>query len=87
MNKSKLTIALIATMALGVPVANANEENAGSFVRTAASSLPDTSVDFTKAAENTINCVVSIKSFATPKMNQRSDFFNAKFFEFFFGCS
>ena len=85
MNKSKLTIALIATMALGVPVANANEENAGSFVRTAASSLPDTSVDFTKAAENTINCVVSIKSFATPKMNQRSDFFNDPFFEFFFG--
>ena len=52
MNKSKLTIALIATMALGVPVANANEENAGSFVRTAASSLPDTSVDFTKAAKH-----------------------------------
>lgn len=46
------------------------------------------SVDFTKAAESTINGVVSIKSFATPR-SQRGmsggDFFNDPFFEFFFG--
>lgn len=40
-------------------------------------------IDFTDAAENTINCVVSIKSFATPRQQQSSDF--GDFFDFFFG--
>jgi len=41
-------------------------------------------LDFTKAAESTINSVVSIKSFATPKQQQ---FYGGDFdpFEFFFG--
>jgi Do/DeqQ family serine protease len=41
----------------------------------------DMSRDFTDVAENTINCVVSIKNLASPKYN--SDFFDP--FEFFFG--
>lgn len=48
----------------------------------------DTQADFTKAAESTINGVVSIKSFATPKGYQQGyggGFFNDPFFEYFFG--
>ncbi len=43
---------------------------------------------FINAAESTINGVVSVKSFATPRMNYNQgggDFFNDPFFEFFFG--
>ena len=44
----------------------------------------DLSRDFTDVAENTINCVVSIKSYATPRQSQYGgDFFDP--FEFFFG--
>lgn len=50
--------------------------------------MPDT--DFTKAAESTINGVVSIKSYATPRgygygSGSGSDMFSDPFFEFFFG--
>lgn len=44
---------------------------------------------FINAAENTINGVVSVKSFATPRMNYNQgggDFFNDPFFEYFFGA-
>ena len=42
--------------------------------------------DFTKAAESTINGVVSIKSYATPRNYYGdSDMMNDPFFEFFFG--
>ena len=53
------------------------------FVQT--SSRPvDFSRDFTDVAENTINCVVSIKSYATPQQSMyQGDFFDP--FEFFFG--
>lgn len=46
-----------------------------------------TPTDFTYAAENTINGVVSIKSFATPRTSRFSggDAFNDPFFDFFFG--
>lgn len=49
---------------------------------------PGITTDFTKAAESTINGVVSIKSFASaPSYNQQSmpEAFNDPFFEFFFG--
>jgi Do/DeqQ family serine protease len=54
------------------------------FVQTSTRMI-DTSRDFTEVAENTINCVVSIKSYATPQQNyyQGGDFFDP--FEFFFG--
>ena len=55
-------------------------------------SRPITNTDFTAAAESTINGVVSIKSYATPRQRygQRSygggdDFFSDPFFDFFFG--
>lgn len=46
-----------------------------------------TPTDFTYAAENTVNGVVSIKSFATPRSSYRggSDAFSDPFFDFFFG--
>lgn len=43
--------------------------------------------DFTKTAESTVNGVVSVKSYATPRISRQSpsQFFNDPFFEFFFG--
>jgi Do/DeqQ family serine protease len=46
--------------------------------------------DFTNAAEQTVNGVVSVKSYATPQQQSvqsfgNSDFFNDPFFEYFFG--
>ncbi|MBR7011495.1 MAG: Do family serine endopeptidase [Muribaculaceae bacterium] len=53
------------------------------FVQTSTRAI-DMSRDFTDVAENTINCVVSIKSYATPQQNYyQGDFFDP--FEWFFG--
>lgn len=45
--------------------------------------------DFTRTAESTVNGVVSVKSYATPRtlqqMQSGSDFFSDPFFDFFFG--
>lgn len=45
--------------------------------------------DFTRTAESTVNGVVSVKSYATPRtlqqMQSGSDFFSNPFFDFFFG--
>lgn len=44
--------------------------------------------DFTRTAESTVNGVVSVKSYATPRQQRQysqSDFFSDPFFEFFFG--
>ena len=52
------------------------------------SQSPVQSTDFTAAAENTINGVVSIKSYATPRgysQGGNGGFFNDPFFEYFFG--
>ena len=63
-----------------------NEESQPSndgFVRTSTRTV-DMSRDFTDVAENTINCVVSIKNLATPKQSlYGGDYFDP--FEFFFG--
>lgn len=52
-----------------------------------ASLAPNDQKAFINAAESTINGVVSVKSFATPRAsyNQGGDYFNDPFFEFFFG--
>ena len=44
--------------------------------------------DFVRAAESTVNGVVSVKSFATPRQQQmpQQGFFNDPFFEYFFGA-
>jgi len=55
---------------------------------TAASQTAVANSDFTKAAESTVNGVVSIKSYATPRSYGRrggSSPFSDPFFEFFFG--
>ena len=45
------------------------------------------SIDFTEAAESTINGVVSIKSYATPQMRQSSRCFLAKLIYAFHGTA
>ena len=52
------------------------------FVRTSTRTV-DMSRDFTDVAESTINTVVSIKNYATPKNMYQGDFFDP--FEWFFG--
>ena len=54
------------------------------FVRTAMRT-PAVETDFTEAAEMTINAVVSVKIYATPKSQQSSNGFFIDPFEFFFG--
>ena len=58
------------------------------FIRTVSQPVA-IETDFTKAAESTINSVVSIKSYATPRQQQYyqggDDFFGIDPFEFFFG--
>lgn len=56
-----------------------------SMVRTSAS--VGTNVDFTRAAESTVNGVVSIKNFANPRYSNSgiNPFMDDPFFEFFFG--
>ena len=61
---------------------DATRENAN-FIRTAAG-VPSTATDLTKAAESTINSVVSIKSYVTPRQTQMGGF-DDPFFQFFFG--
>lgn len=60
-------------------------EEPAQFIRT--SSAPSFETDFTVAAENTVNEVVCIKSFATPKRNQYGNGGYDPFgmFDFFFG--
>lgn len=63
---------------------NRDKANNGFFT---VSQTPAPSTDFTTAAESTINGVVSIKSYATPRgYSQGGDgFFSDPFFEYFFG--
>lgn len=80
----KTTITLLACGMVMTTVV-AQEASEGSSALISSSARP---VDFTVAAENTINGVVSIKSFATPRgygYNGYDEMFNDPFFEFFFG--
>lgn len=59
-----------------------------SVYEAAAQSAGYTRENFTKTAESTVNGVVSVKSFATPRVRQQynnQDFFSDPLFEFFFG--
>ncbi len=89
---SKITIGISSLAILGgIACAQHDDTQGGKF--TTVSQRPDAGTDFTKAAESTINGVVSIKSFATPRSrygnNSRGgggfEFFNDPFFEYFFG--
>lgn len=67
--------------------AQTSNQDAQLFTVGAGTSAP---TDFTRAAESTINGVVSIKSYATPRgynynSNRGDDFFSDPFFDFFFG--
>ena len=80
--------ALVATVATAAAAASCSDRTSADGLFTVAQS-PVTNTDFTKAAESTINGVVSIKSFATPRQQRGysngGDFFNDPFFDFFFG--
>jgi len=65
-------------------VLNKESKTANNGFVTTSTRTVDMSRDFTDVAESTINCVVSIKSYATPQQNiYQGDFFDP--FEFFFG--
>jgi len=85
----KLMILAGCPIFLGLTAAAACEGKSGSDNLFTVSQSPVTNTDFTRAAESTINGVVSIKSYATVR-NQRGysgseEFFNDPFFDFFFG--
>ena len=86
---SKLFLALFAAAILGstltVVASNYYVKNEDeNFIHTS-TRIPSSDTDFTIAAENTINCVVSIKTFANTQRQQYQG--NRYFdpFEFFFG--
>ena len=86
MNKSIITAsAAIALLLTASPTACAKSSEAGEFVRTSASSAFDT--DFTAAAEKTINEVVCIKSYASPRQSPygQGGYDPFGMFDFFFG--
>lgn len=87
-NLGKTMLVLAGIMNLGALTAScAPSGSAEGAPFTVALSSASGAPDFTKAAESTINGVVSIKSFATPRgYNSRgSDMFDDPFFDFFFG--
>ena len=78
----KLFLALCAAAILGstlTVVANnyySQQDNADrNFIRTS-SRIPSSNTDFTVAAENTINCVVSIKTFAVARQQYQGNQFS-----------
>jgi len=82
--RTKTLIALLLAIASTTPSAlvAGNVSSNGSYPTTTASAP----LDFTKAAASTINGVVSIKSYATPRQRSQSmRGFDDPFFEFFFG--
>lgn len=84
--KQTLVLALAATLFATscAEAGNNSVSDSGNFIQAVSTSSAPT--DFTTAAESTINCVVSIKSFATPRQSRMSEF-NDPLFEFFFGPS
>ena len=65
-------------------IPSSEQEQNNGFIRTAAR-VPSIDTDFTVAAEKSINAVVSVKPFATPKAQPQSNGFFMDPFEFFFG--
>ena len=81
----KIFLSLICISALGTSACVAGDQ---SSAPSAVDHVGYTREDFTQAAESTVNGVVSVKSFATPRARQQynqQDFFNDPFFEYFFG--
>lgn len=90
MNKIGKSSLLFGILAVGALTACAQSPDGSRQPFTLASSVPASAPDFTKAAENTINGVVSIKSFASPRgygygSNRGGNMFDDPFFDFFFG--
>ena len=85
----KLMIMAGGTLFIGLTAAAACEGKSGSESLFTVSQSPVTNTDFTRAAESTINGVVSIKSYATVRQQRGysggEEFFNDPFFDFFFG--
>lgn len=89
-NRLFLAFAAGALVAGSITASNACKSNDSTDSFLTVGQQPGVNTDFTKVAESTINGVVSIKIYATPKQQQRNyrgsdEFFNDPFFEFFFG--
>lgn len=86
---SKIAFLFLGAMLIGssfttIAATLSEKQTNNAFIRTASKALAfDT--DFTKAAESTINSVVSIKSYATPQRQQMQSGNFMDPFEFFFG--
>ena len=86
MKKSIISKSMLGILALAIPATACGDTRAdGSFIRTAQSTSFET--DFTVAAEKTVNEVVCIKSYATPRQQQYGGGGYDPFgmFDFFFG--
>ncbi|MCH5217004.1 MAG: Do family serine endopeptidase [Muribaculaceae bacterium] len=79
MKKTYLTLMVALVASIG---ANA-QDSSESFIRTA--NTPAFETDFTKAAENTVNEVVCIKSYTTRQQNYGGGYDPFGMFDFFFG--
>lgn len=82
-NKANSAVTLLSALVLATPAVVSAELTAPDS-STSRSTVAVAPIDFTKAAEATINRVVSIKSYATPRQSRMQEF-NDPFFEFFFG--
>ncbi|MCH5220082.1 MAG: Do family serine endopeptidase [Muribaculaceae bacterium] len=81
----KIFLSLICISALGTSACVAGDQPGTTVVMEHAGYSRE---DFTRAAESTVNGVVSVKSYATPQTRQQysqRDFFSDPFFEYFFG--
>ncbi len=96
MRKGIITLAIAAAAAAGFYTASVARESSttpGALFVTAdgsdeAADAPFISqADFTRAAESTVNGVVSVKSYATPQRrnNRQQQYYGDPFFDFFFG--
>lgn len=82
-----LSLAAIGMAFVGICCSNQSSPESESHQNRSSSEISTTTgyPDFTKAAESTVNGVVSIKSFGKARASRQSEMFNDPFFEFFFG--
>ena len=86
MNKFVITFAV-----MGMSLAAMAQDSQGTASARTNLNAPITQADFTTAAQSTVNGVVSVKSYATPRMRQQASpfggngFFDDPLFEYFFG--
>jgi len=92
-----ISVACVLGLSMTACAQVADNNNTGNSADSIAAPIPSAVIsqaDFIRASEQTVNGVVSVKSFATPRQNYRrgqqspgyADPFSDPFFEFFFGA-